>query len=243
MLADAEPSMLKSTYFKLEAAKLKRHESILSKCNGLAAISETDRFHFKQINSHCELIFPFHAFDTVTVPDGCGEFSLFHGALHVAENQRAALWLISEVAPYLGHPLVIAGKGITPTIRREASALSNVRLVESPSHEEMDNLIKSAQSHLLPAFAQAGMRLKLLHALFRGRHVIANSLMLNGTQLHPYCTLAETADDFIREARSSFQTALDEKSRAHRKSLENSVYSNAENAKRLAKMIEKSARN
>lgn len=238
MLAHAEHSILKSAYFRAEAAKLERHEAILARCNGLAALSETDLSHFKKINPRSELVFPFHAFDSVVVPSGCGNYSLFHGALHVAENHRAAMWLLREVAPHLDHALIIAGKGIQDSIRKKAAGLSHVRLVENPSHSQMDHLIRGAQSHLLPAFAQAGMRLKLLHALFHGRHVIANSLMLNGTRLHPYCIKAETAEDFIREAIACHSSAFDERAREHRKSLEDSPYSNQANAHRLSDLLE-----
>lgn len=238
MLADAELSKLKSAYYRMEAEKLQSHESILTRCHGLAAISETDLQHFKDLNPNSELVFPFHAFDSVSVPSGCGDYSLFHGALHVAENHRTALWLLDEVAPHLDHPLIIAGKGITDSIRKKASTFGHVRLAENPTHEQMDALIRGAQSHLLPAFAQAGMRLKLLHALFHGRHVIANGKMLKGTQLHPYCITAETAVDFIREARSCHRAPMNELTIALRKTLQLSPYSNSANAKKLTEMLE-----
>lgn len=238
MLAEAEHSRLKSAYFRFEASKLEYFEGILSHCCGLASISETDLTHFKQLNARCELVFPFHAFDSVTVPVGLGEYSLFHGAMHVAENHRAALWLVSEVAPRLNHPLVIAGKGIQASLRKKAAAMNHVRFVESPSDAEMDGLIRGAQSHLLPAFAQAGMRLKLLHALFCGRHVITNRMMLNGTQLHSYCIVAETAEDFILEAHACHTIAFDKEKAGKRMTIETSPYSNLANAHRISRLLE-----
>jgi len=242
MLADADTSILKSAFFRKEAAKLKRYEPILSKCHSLAAISQCDQLHFKSLNNKSELVFPFHAFDTVSIPSGCGTYSLFHGALHVADNHRAAMWLLNEVAPKLGHDLIIAGKGIQDSLRKKSETMKHVRLVENPSHDEMNDLISGAQSHLLPAFAQAGVKLKLLHALFHGRHVITNSTMLKGTQLHPWCILAETAEDFVREASSCHNTALDTKFREHRQSLEQSPYSNHTNAMRLSEMLDSARR-
>lgn len=242
MLAGAEKSFLKSIYYRSEASKLELYEPILSGCHGLATISETDQLHFKRLNPHSELIFPFHAFDRVAVPPGCGSYSLFHGALHVAENHRAAMWLLNEVAPHLGHTLVIAGSGIHEPLRRKAANMVNVRLVESPTQEEMEELIRGAQSHLLPAFAQAGMRLKLLHALFHGRHVITNGIMLRGTQLHSHCILAETAEDFICEARACHTRALDESNIKHRHTLEESPYSNKANVQKLAGILESATR-
>lgn len=239
MLAEAETSILKSAFFRAEASKLKRYEPVLSTCQSIAAISQSDQLHFKLLNKHSELVFPFHAFDTVSVPSGCGTYSLFHGALHVAENHRAAMWLLKEVAPQLGHQLIIAGKGIQDSLRKTAENMNHVRLVENPSNDELIVLIQGAQSHLLPAFAQAGVKLKLLHALFRGRHVITNRTMLKGTNLHPWCILAETADDFVREARSCHNIALDSTACDHRQSLEQSPYSNATNALRLSAMLER----
>jgi hypothetical protein len=42
----------------------------------------------------------------------------------------------------------------------------------------MQTLIQDAQIHVLPSFQQTGLKLKLLHGLFAGRHLISNDLTI-----------------------------------------------------------------
>ncbi|HEY1217071.1 MAG TPA: hypothetical protein VGE93_25880, partial [Bryobacteraceae bacterium] len=52
-----------------------------------------------------------------------------------------------------------------------------------------------AQVNILPSFNCTGVKLKLLNALFNGRHCIVNRDAVEGTGLEGICHIAAGADD------------------------------------------------
>ena len=47
-------------------------------------------------------------------------------------------------------------------------------LVANPSEMEMQDMIAKAQINILPSFNNTGIQIKLLNALFNGRHCLVN---------------------------------------------------------------------
>jgi hypothetical protein len=117
----------------------------------------------------------------VDVPGGLGDFCLYHGALGVPENDRAALFLVNEVFNGLPVPLVVAGRGASPELRSAVARSNNVKLRENIPTEEITELVRNAQVNVLPTFQATGIKLKLLLCLFNGRHVVCNSPMVKDT--------------------------------------------------------------
>ena len=62
----------------------------------------------------------------------------------------------------------------------------------------MNDLIRKAHINVLPCFNKniTGIRLKLLHALFQGRHCVVNDPMVAGTGLEPTCHIGTNANAF-----------------------------------------------
>ena len=67
---------------------------------------------------------------------------------------------------------------------------------DSPSEKEMQDMIAKAHIHLLPAYIKTGMKIKLLNALFNGRHVVVNEAMIADSGLEPLCHVGTTANAF-----------------------------------------------
>jgi hypothetical protein len=95
-------------------------------------------------------------------------------------------------------PLIVAGKNPSNAVVDACNQLPCCRLIANPSQAEMDSLIAAAQIHVMPTFQQSGMKLKLLSALYGGRHVVVNPAMLYGTNMPDgACHLANTDEQFI----------------------------------------------
>ena len=78
--------------------------------------------------------------------------------------------------------LVIAGKEPSPQLsghRRKETGQTH----PDPDQNTMLDLIRQAQVLVLPTFQPTGIKLKLIDALFNGRHIIVNSPMIAGTGL------------------------------------------------------------
>lgn len=186
-LAQVESSTFKRTYFQQEARKLRKFEPVLAEADHILAISPNDRAYFAAHYEHVVHIPAFHPSVGVDVPGGLGDFCLYHGALSVPENDRAALYLVNEVFHGLPIPLVVAGRGAGPELRAAIARSNNVKLRENIPTEEITALVRAAQVNVLPTFQATGIKLKLLLCLFRGRHVVCNSPMVKDTGLEGLC--------------------------------------------------------
>ncbi|MBL7940020.1 MAG: glycosyltransferase [Flavobacteriales bacterium] len=193
-LAKAEGNAFRRTYFINEARKLLRFEPVLSEADHVLAISPKDEAYFAGHFGHVSHIPAFHACDRVEVADGLGDFALYHGALGVAENDQAALFLVQKV--FQGSPvkLVIAGSHASSELKREVARSQNVELRENVGTTEIHRLVKQAQVNVLPTFQATGIKLKLLLCLYTGRHVVCNSPMVEGTGLADLCHVHDSPE-------------------------------------------------
>ena len=139
----------------------------------------------------------FVPFDTVSVKEGIGEYCLYHGNLSVAENEKAAAWLCQHVFARLNIPLIIAGKNPSEKLVRIIDQSKNCSLQPNLPEEKMNDLIRNAQVNILPSFNSTGIKIKLLHALFNGRHCVVNKASVHGTSLASLCCIADTPEECI----------------------------------------------
>lgn len=202
-LARLERNLFKKAFFLTEALKLKYWEKNLSQVPVFFPVSEHDDLSFRSRfpGKVITLLYSFHPFEEVEIRKGTGDYALFHGNLSVPDNLRVALFLLEKVAPKMDLPLVITGKDAPPALKKEANASPNVRLLENPDEEEMDRLIREAHMHVLLTYQKAGLKLKLLLALFRGRHIVVNSDMLTIPGLEQCVQLADSAETMIQAIR------------------------------------------
>ena len=114
---------------------------------------------------------------------------MYHGNLSINENEEAAEWLLKNVFNNLAIPFVIAGK--IPSQRLEALAHPHEHtcLVANPSEKEMQDMIAKAQINILPSFNNTGIKLKLLNALYSGRHCLVNKAGVEGPGLKIFVLL------------------------------------------------------
>ena len=127
---------------------------------------------------------------------GKGCFCLYHGNLSINENEEAAIWLLQNVFDDLQVPFVIAGKDPSQKLIFMARENPHTCLVANPADKELQDMIAKAQINILPSLNNTGVKLKLLNALFNGRHCLVNKAGVEGSGLDSICQVAEDADDF-----------------------------------------------
>lgn len=192
-------SLLKKIYYYREAALLKKYEQGLPKrVDTLFAITENDAAfyhdHFGCSNVHYLPAFipPWE----VQWRPGMGSFCLYHGKLSVDENEHAVIWLLRNIFSRVDVPFVIAGMNPSPRLRLAARKNGNVCLVANPSARDMEDLIAKAQVHVLPSFNVTGVKIKVLNALYNGRHCLVNTAAIRGTGLEGLCHEADSVEAF-----------------------------------------------
>ena len=237
LLAKVESSFIKRAYFRWESIRLAKFAKNLSHAQCILAISNND---FDTLNKEfvkTEILGPFHPNEKVTSITGSGEYACYHGNLAVGENDEAARFLVSNVFAEMDMPLIIAGNKPSETLKKMAAGCKHVKLVENVSTKEIDQLITHAHVNVIPTFQPTGIKLKLINVLYKGRFVLANHAMIDGTGCESLCYQANNAEEFVSQLNKirklNFETADVEK----RISLLEKLFSNNTQAQNLLKLL------
>lgn len=234
-LAATEASLFRRLYFSLESRLLHNFQRNLDKLTRLACLSETDQDQLRNMYGFRNTSFVpcFLPWQMVAGKVGRGNFCLYHGNLQVAENEQAAIWLIEEVFRSTNFQLVVAGKNPPKRLLSVAAHQKNVIVQQNPSIAEIDALVKEAHINVLPSLNNTGVKLKLLNALYNGRHCLTNFNGVKGSGIATGVTVAETPADWKREIEllmtQQFSEAVIEQRRTALR-----LYDNLANAERLS---------
>lgn len=238
-LASSTQNIYKKQFFKNESKLLKKYQQQLSDRHIYICISERDTSLFKTDYKLKQVeYFPaFIAWQKVTGRTGSGDFCLYHGNLSVPENEKAIIWLINEVLPGIQMPFVIAGKNASQYLIDIIQKQIRCRLINNPDDIELNELIQKAHINLLPSFNSTGIKLKLLHALFKGRHCIANKAMIDGTGLETTCEITASAKEFVDVINKLSNQPFKEEDLTLRTHLLGNIFNNKINAERIIQLI------
>lgn len=238
-LFHAERSLFKKLYYLHESKLLRRYEqSIAGKVMILAVSDQDGRVYRQEFGAQQTATLPvFLPFDEVRCKEGTGCFCLYHGNLSVAENEESVAWLLKKVFPSLRVPLIVAGKDPSARLHRLMRRYPQGCLIPNPSNEEMDDLIAKAQIHLLPSFHETGVKLKLLHALFNGRHCLVNAASVESTGLETGCRVAADANAFATQIGELYRKPFTAEDIQLRRHLLTERYDNKLNAEKLIRWI------
>lgn len=237
-LAKAEGNAFRRTYFLNEARKLLRFEPVLSEADHVLAISPKDEAYFAGHFKHVSHIPAFHACEKVSVADGLGDFAFYHGALGVAENDQAALFLVQKVFKGASVKLVIAGSNASAELKREAAKANNVELRENVDTTEIHRLVRTAQVNVLPTFQATGIKLKLLLCLYTGRHVVCNTPMVEGTGLAALCNVHDSPEAMRTSIIACMGAPANGQAIEKRVEVLEERFSNKRNAERILRLIQ-----
>lgn len=230
LLADSEPTFWKRWFYRMEARKLRRYEPILKKAAGIFAITRQDADYFNQHYGKAVLVPGFSALSRVCSETGRGDYVLYHGNLSVAENKKAAQWLVENVFSELDVPCVVAGLNPPDSLRKLCSRYPHVRLKANLHDAEMMDLIRNAQVNVMVTDQPTGLKLKLMNALYNGRFCLVNDDMVRGTDLGQLCLVAEEPEQFIGQIRRLMKEDFTEDDINERDEALKELYQNEKNA-------------
>ncbi len=189
---------VKKLYYAAESYLMKKYVKSLPGDCMYACVSRIDARRLSDLGLPDVRFIPaFPSWQTVTAPVGMGNLCLFHGNLSAPENERTALWLLWNIFNKVRIPFVIAGKNPSRRLQKAASFLQHTCLISNPCDQEMNDLIRKAHINILPCLHPknpTGIRQKLLHALFEGRHCVATASMVAGTDLEDACHIGNSAN-------------------------------------------------
>ena len=235
-LSRSESRVFNKVFLYSESVKLRRYEGILKYADYILGISRSETNYFRETYGDSLFVPAFHRFEEVVTKPGTGEYILFHGNLGVAENSDVFLRIAKNVLSRTSHKVIVAGKNPPGQFLRRVSSWSNMEVIANPDDDEMDRLIQNAQVNLLYTAQSTGIKLKLLYALFGGRHCLVNREMVEGTGLSHLCRLANHPHEMIRSLDELMELPLTDKEIRERKKtlLE---YSNRAGAEKIMRLL------
>lgn len=238
-LYHCERSLLKKLYYLHESNLLRQYEKRIAGKATILAITEKDSRQYRdEFGAEDVHLLPvFLPFQEVLSKEGTGCFCLYHGNLSVPENEMAVGWLLKKVFNSLEMPLIIAGKNPSERLSRMIYQHPHACLIANPSEEEIQDLITKAQINILPSFNCTGIKMKLLNALFNGRHCIVNKDAVCGTGLEAACHIADCTGSIQALVQELFSEPFTERDISTRKGVLTESYNNEENARKLINLI------
>jgi len=199
-LATSTTSPLKKIYYQVESKLLHRYEAgLANKANFWTVTAKDCEVYVKEFGYNSVDFLPLYLPEYSPEWNGeRGNYCLYHGNLSVPENHKAAVWLLQNIFNTVEVPFVIAGKNPSKALEKLAHQQPHTCLVANLQHLDMQELIKKAQVNILPAFNQTGIKLKLINALYHGRHCLLNMAGVDGSGLNHCCHISNTAGDMRR---------------------------------------------
>ncbi|MCW3075712.1 MAG: Mannosyltransferase [Bacteroidetes bacterium] len=239
-LAHSEKNFLKKIYLKIEARKLEKFEKVISEASYILAVNKADAVYFeKKYIKPLTLYLPsFHANEGLTIQPGQNDYILYHGNLSVSENYEAAYWLIENVFSHTNQKVIIAGLNPPGFLKAKINSYKNIVLIENPTNERMSELIDRAQIHCLHTNQGTGLKLKLLNVLYKGRFILCNKEMLEGTGIEEGKTLilCNTKEDYIHTISRLMTVEFTAELLPERETM-TAAFDNSQNAKKLSAIL------
>jgi glycosyltransferase involved in cell wall biosynthesis len=197
-LEKSEFSYFKKYFFRIEAEKLRKHESILKHAQLVAAISPNDYAYFAKKYANVMYVPAFHSNNAMDYPGAKGDYLLYHGNLSVPENYMAAIELVKHVFSQLPDtPAIIAGNNPPKELIQLCAHFDNVELKSNLTTEQIHGLIRDAHINVLYTNQNTGIKLKLLNALYRGKFAVVNPLMVDGSGLDAICAVGKNLNELL----------------------------------------------
>jgi hypothetical protein len=215
-LEEAELSYFKKYFFRVEADKLKKYEAVLKHANLIAAISPKDQEYFSKKYNNVIYLPVFHSSAGEIKQRKTKNYVLYHGNLGVPENYLAAMELTKNVFSQLDVSCVVAGNNAPKELRKLVDRYTNVELLEDVSTEQLHQMIGEAQVNVLYTNQSTGIKLKLINALYRGKHIVVNPTMVEGTNLDQACTVAKDFTSIVQKIKEKLATKYTEDQRKAR---------------------------
>ena len=238
-LAKTERNFIRKLFFLNESVFLEKYEKRLPENLFIVAVSANDAAYYREVfeKDGVEYLPVFVPFREVSGLEGRGDYCLYHGNLSVAENEKAAVWLLEKVFSLIHTPFIIAGKNPSGRLLAKVKKHQHCKIVKNPGDTELNELIKNAHIHVLPSFNSTGIKLKIINALYNGRHCVVNDAAAEGSGLEAACHVGANAVAFASIITQLYQQPFAEEEIALRNKILPVIFDNRANARRLIQWI------
>lgn len=235
-LRRSENNPAKKIILGIESLKYALYQKMIGQFDAVFTLSlfETDYVGKFYRNAHYVPVF--HGNDTVAHLAGFGKYAFYHGDLRMADNRRAAQFLIRVFKQIPDYPLVIASNRGKRMVKREIGDSANISHTTIRNQQHLDQMMAEAHISVMLSFQQSGTKLKSVNSLYKSRHCIINANMVDDENIRALCTMAETEEAFIAAIRKLKNEPYSDFEK--RRQVLGEVMDDEQNARKIAAVIE-----
>jgi len=234
-LGRSERHPVKKMLFAIESVKYALYQKIIAKFDGVFTLSVYETKYTEKHYHNAHYVPVFHGTDEVLELSDFGKYAFYHGDLRMADNRRAALFLIKVFKKIPDYQLIIASNRGKRRIRNAIKNVPNITHTAIKSQEHLDELMRGAHISVMLSFQQSGTKLKSVNSLYKSRHCVINSNMVDDENIRALCTMAETESDFIRAVNQLKSEPYQDTEK--RKKVLGSILDDIQNARKIAAVI------
>ena len=240
-LAQSSSSFFKKIYYSREEKLLNQYErSIVTRANAFWGVTNKDvNYYRNELNCKTIDYLPVYLpnYWGLNCLEGKGNYCLYHGDLSVDTNDKAAKWLLKKIFSQLEIPFVIAGKNPSKELEHLAHQHLHTCIVANPGEKEIQDMIGKAHINILPSFSNTGIKLKLLNALYNGKHCVTNAATCEGSDVEELCVITDSEEEMKTKIVDLYNQPFSKEDGEKRKKILSEQFSNEANAKQQVKWI------
>lgn len=235
-IALSEQNYFKKWIYSFESLKYSQYQKkVFYFFEKIFSLSEIENKELNQISNNSFYIPVFHGIEKVKQLSEFGEFALYHGDLRISDNQRAVAFLISIFKEIPQIKFVIASNSGGEKVEKQIKEANNISFFLAKNHTDMELLFEKAHLHVLYSFQQSGTKLKVINALFNGRHCLINSVMVDDKRITELCTVSDDRIVYKQKIIESMEAPF--LSNNNRTVVLENVLNDVENAKKMKKIM------
>jgi hypothetical protein len=234
--ARSETNWLKKAAYFSEFVKYKLYQRDLKRYDSVLALSHFEQKAALHYNKNVVYVPVFHGNTAVATLSEFGKYAIYHGDLRLADNRRAAKFLI-DAFKKIDYPLVIASGKHADFVEKLIADIPNISHVEIDNNDatHLTKLLADAHINVMLSFQESGTKLKAVNALFRSRFCIINRNMLDDDRLRDLCTMAETEQEFVTAVNELKDEPFSDSEK--RKKILYEILDDAKNAQKIADLL------
>lgn len=235
-IALSEQNYFKKWIYNLEYLKYSQYQKkVFYSFEKIFSLSEIENRESNQISNNSFYIPVFHGNKIVKQFSEFGEFALYHGDLRISDNQRAVAFLISIFRELPEFKFVIVSNSGGEKIEKQIIEANNITFFLAKNQKDLELFFEKAHLHVLYSFQQSGTKVKVINAIFNGRHCLINSVMVDDNRIIELCSVADNREAYKQKIIELMKAPYQSKS--NRYNVLDNVLNDVENAKKMNKMI------
>lgn len=235
-IANSEKNVLKKQLYTAESKKYEAYQKhIFKQFTTVFTLSESENSEVNALSKNARYAPVFHGNIEVKKYNEFGKFALYHGDLRIADNLKVVAFLISIFKELPEFKLVIASNFGRKYVDEQIKNSPTISFVKAKNDDDLKQLFEETHLHVLYSFQQSGTKLKVINALFNGRHCLINSNMIDDERIKELCFIADNELDFKETSRKIMNKPF--LPNQQRQIVLNEVLNNANNARIIVNSI------